>query len=45
MIDWNNSTDEEIYIDDFEDSRKAMKSESDQLIGIYRIIASKNRHL
>ena len=41
MIDWNNSTDEAIYIDDFEDSRKAMKSESDQLIGIYRIIASK----
>ena len=41
MIDWNNSTDEAIYIDDFEDSRKAMKSESDQLIEIYRIIASK----
>ena len=41
MINWNNSTDEAIYIDDFEDSRKAMKSESDQLIGIYRIIASK----
>lgn len=41
MIDWNNSTDEAIYIDDFEDSRKAMKNESDQLIGIYRIIASK----
>ena len=41
MIDWSNSTDDAIYIDDFEDSRKAMKNESDQLIGIYRIIASK----
>jgi hypothetical protein len=41
MIYWNNSTDEAIYIDDFEDSRKAMRNESDKLIGTYRIIASK----
>ena len=39
IIDWRNSTNESIYLDDFEDSRKSIKV--DRLIGIYRILASK----
>ena len=44
LIDWDNSidnVDNAIYIDDFEDSRKLVKSEPVQINRIYRIIASK----